>query len=106
MTTTALPRSLQSLVDDATARGWTVKVTQDENSVEVWIEHETANVAVGFTKTPVWDTPLSAERLGFRTTEPARYTLRFTHSTGWTKFGGYTVPRSVRQARGVVGLPV
>lgn len=108
MTTTstaaALPKILATLVADAEANGMKVTVDRDERSVGVYVETAYANASVTFSVQGVYDTSLRCERLGFRTTAPSRYVMKFDHGTGYAR-GSYSTLRSVRQARGIVGLP-
>lgn len=86
-----------------------VKVTHDSIGVEVWVSYkadgvEYANGHATWSETVVYDTPMSSERLGFRT-HGGKTAVRFAYASGWTKSRGHEVVRSVRHLRLLVGLP-
>lgn len=109
MAASTLPRSLQALVTDAEACGMTVTVKQDDQSIDVFVTNtETgSNAGVTFTLQGVYPVgTLKGSRLGFYTTSPEKYVMKFSHGMGYSKSQGYVTYRSIRGARAVVGLEV
>lgn len=104
-----LSKTLQALIDDAREAGYTVTVKEwgqnviGQGGVDVDIEHGPGKAEVYVHYLVQNDAPNNS-RLGFQTTSHASF--RFDYATGRDYRGDYVTPKSVRQARFALGLPV
>ena len=101
------PAAATKFIADAKAAGFVVRVTEDNaKRLAIYVERGTTNAGVEWAETTVYDSPLSHERLGFRTSNiGARTVFRFeggmTHARG-----AFQYHRSLRQIRGTIGLTI
>lgn len=106
MTTLTLNKTGQALVDDARAAGFKVKVTASKHDVVVEISTPGGDWK-SMSATIVWEVQNVApnnSRLGFPTTYKPGF--RFGYASARNYRGEYVNPKSVRQVRGALGLPV
>lgn len=101
--TTTLPKAAQELVDDAKAAGLTVTVDTWGNGLSIWVE----NPALDADASLVWQTTLvggTTGRLGF-VVQPGKPAMRFDYCNARSG-RKHTAPKSVRQARAILGLSI
>lgn len=110
-TKTSMPKAAQQFIDDAKTAGFTVQVTQEPGYLAIYAErprHEgtgTVSGAVVWSDQTVYDSPLSGERLGFRTSG-GRTAFRFSYGNAQDFAGTHHACKSVRQVRGHIGLAI
>lgn len=106
----AMPKAAQGFADEAKAAGFTVTVDRWAKGVTVSVKNEdgTRSGSAVWMETTVYDSPLSGERLGFRTSG-GKQAVRFDYGTSYNSYkrkSPYGSHRSLRQVRAALGMPV